>query len=225
MSKPNQSDRLPESVIKIKSILQPAIIICGLIAMVALSSFVVSYNAGSKKTVKTAEDADPIPPAKDSIGSKKAFMAAYKVLMSPRCMNCHPVGDIPLQGDDSHLHTQGVKRGMDGKGLYALKCSNCHQPQNIPGLHMPPGNPKWHLPPADMKMVFQGRSPHQLAAQLLDKKRNGRKSIKALIDHITSDTLVLAGWHPAQGLAKPPLSHREFVSAFNEWISKGAVSP
>jgi len=162
---------------------------------------------------------------KDSIASKKAFLKVYAVLMSPRCMNCHPSGDIPLQGEDSHLHLQGVKRGPDGKGLYALKCANCHQPHNLPGLHMPPGNPKWALPPANMKMVFQGRSPHQLAAQLLDKKRNGRKSIKALIDHITSDTLVLAGWYPAQGLAKPPLSHREFVSAFNEWISKGAVSP
>ncbi len=162
---------------------------------------------------------------KDSIASKKAFLKVYAVLMSPRCMNCHPSGDIPLQGEDSHLHLQGVKRGPDGKGMYALKCANCHQPYNLPGLHMPPGNPKWALPSANMKMVFQGRSPHQLAAQLLDKKRNGRKSIKALIDHITSDTLVLAGWHPAQGLAKPPLSHREFVSAFNEWISKGAVSP
>jgi hypothetical protein len=162
---------------------------------------------------------------KDSIASKKAFLKVYAVLMSPRCMNCHPSGDIPLQGEDSHLHLQGVKRGPDGKGLYALKCANCHQPHNLPGLHMPPGNPKWALPPANMRMVFQGKSPHQLAAQLLDKKRNGRKSIKALIEHITSDTLVLAGWHPAQGLAKPPLSHSAFVSAFNEWISKGAVSP
>ena len=162
---------------------------------------------------------------RDSVASKKAFLKVYSVLMSPRCMNCHPSGDIPLQGEDSHLHLQGVKRGPDGKGLYALKCSNCHQTHNLPGLHMPPGNPKWGLPPADMKMVFQGRTPHQVAIQLLDKKRNGGKTIKALIAHITSDSLVLGGWHPADGLAKPPLSHPEFVKAFKEWISKGAVSP
>src|SRR5678815_5122536 len=41
----------------------------------------------------------------DSIESVKAFMDVYKVLMSPRCMNCHPSGDVPLQGDDSHIHT------------------------------------------------------------------------------------------------------------------------
>jgi hypothetical protein len=157
--------------------------------------------------------------------SKKAFLQVYKVLMSPRCMNCHPAGDIPLQGDDSHLHLQGVKRGPDGTGLYALKCSNCHQTHNLPGLHMPPGNPKWRLPPANMKMVFQGRTPHQLALQLLDKKKNGGKSIKALIDHVTKDSLVLGGWTPADGLSKPPLSHKEFVNAFNEWINHGAISP
>ena len=157
--------------------------------------------------------------------SKAAFLQVYKVLMSARCMNCHPSGDAPLQGDDSHLHLQGVKRGIDGKGLYALRCSNCHQLHNLPGLHMPPGSPKWALPPADMKMIFQGRSPHQLALQLLDKKRNGGKSVKALIDHITNDSLVLSGWAPAEGLAKPPLTHNEFVHAFNEWIKQGAVSP
>src|ERR1700733_1330232 len=79
---------------------------------------------------------------KDSIESVKAFMKVYKVLMSPRCMNCHPSGDAPLQGDDSHVHTMNVQRGKDGTGLYAAKCSNCHQPTNVPGLHTPPGNPK-----------------------------------------------------------------------------------
>ncbi|RYG03681.1 MAG: hypothetical protein EOO02_07880, partial [Chitinophagaceae bacterium] len=40
----------------------------------------------------------------DSIQSITAFGEVYKVLVSPRCMNCHPAGDVPLQGDDSHLH-------------------------------------------------------------------------------------------------------------------------
>jgi hypothetical protein len=53
----------------------------------------------------------------DEAASKAAFLEAYKVLMHPRCMNCHPTGDVPLQGDDSHLHAQNVKRGPDGKGF------------------------------------------------------------------------------------------------------------
>src|SRR5262249_9508146 len=94
---------------------------------------------------------------KDDAGARKAFLTAYPVFMHPRCMNCHPSGDVPLQGDDSRLHAQNVKRGPDGKGKYALKCANCHQPTNLPGENMPPGNPNWHLPPPEVRMVFQGK--------------------------------------------------------------------
>jgi hypothetical protein len=119
---------------------------------------------------------DPKKETKDSVASVQAFMEVYKVLMSARCMNCHPAGDIPLQGDDSHLHTMSPQRGKDGHGVYAMKCSNCHQPTNSPGLNAPPGNPKWALPPGDMKMVFEGKTPRQLALQIMDYKRNGHKT-------------------------------------------------
>ncbi|HTI08814.1 MAG TPA: hypothetical protein VL832_09670 [Puia sp.] len=161
---------------------------------------------------------------RDSITSLKAFKQVYKVLMSPRCMNCHPSGDIPLQGEDSHLHTMSPQRGSDGKGVYAMKCSNCHQPTNTPGLHTPPGNPNWHLPPADMKMVFQGRTPRQLAEQLIDPKRNGNKDIKKLIAH-ADDGLVLAAWNPGEGRNLPPLSHADFKRAWITWLTTGAYAP
>ena len=176
---------------------------------------------------KESANAVPVPaePGKDKAASQKAFLAVYKVLMSPRCMNCHPSGDAPLQGDDSHPHAQNVQRGAEGKGVYALKCTNCHQPQNTPGENMPPGNPKWALPPASTKMVFQGRTPRQLAAQLLDPKLNGGRTKQQLIDHVTSDTLVLWGWHPGDGPTLPPLNHAEFAKQFKRWIDKGAYLP
>jgi hypothetical protein len=161
----------------------------------------------------------------DSVASVQAFMGVYKVLKSPRCMNCHPAGDAPLQGDDSHVHTMNVQRGIDGHGVYALKCSNCHQAQNTPGLHTPPGNPRWALPPADMKMVFQGRTPRQLAKQLLDPKQNGGKTKQQLIDHVTLDGIVLGGWNPGEGRTLPPVSHAEFARLFKTWIDKGAYLP
>ena len=160
----------------------------------------------------------------DSIESVDAFMDVYKVLMSPRCMNCHPSGDVPLNGDDSHLHAMLPKRGKDGKGVYAMKCANCHQPENTPGLHTPPGNPNWHLPPADMKMVFQGRTPDQLAKQLLDPNQNGHKTKQQLIEH-ASDGLVVGAWNPGEGRTLPPMSHEEFKKAWITWIEKGAYAP
>jgi len=160
----------------------------------------------------------------DSVESVKAFMDVYKVLMSPRCMNCHPAGDQPLQGDDSHKHIMNVQRGKDGKGVYALKCSNCHQPTNVAGLHTPPGNPKWQLPPADMKMVFEGKTAHELAVQIMDYNRNGHKNKEQLIEH-ARDTLVKAGWNMGEGRPAPPLDYDAFVKAWDTWIEKGGFAP
>jgi len=164
------------------------------------------------------------PIKRDSVASVAAFMKVYTVLMSPRCMNCHPAGDIPLQGDDGHLHTMSPKRGKDGHGLYAMKCNNCHQPTNTPGLNTPPGNPKWALPPSEMKMVFQGKTARELALQIRDYNRNGHKNKQQLLAH-ARDTLVKAGWHMGEGRAAPPLSYSAFVKAWDTWIEKGLYAP
>ncbi|MGN8068919.1 hypothetical protein [Mucilaginibacter sp. SG564] len=162
---------------------------------------------------------------KDSIGSVKAYMSVYKVLMSARCMNCHPSGNAPLQGDDNHIHTMNVQRGVDGKGVYSMRCNNCHQAENTAGPHMPPGNPKWGLPPAHMRMVFQGRTPRQLALQLLDPKQNGGRTKAQLIDHMANDELVGWAWHPGEGRTLPPMSRLAFATQVRLWIAKGAYAP
>ncbi len=194
------------------------LIAIGIIAFTA-AIFILSFKSEPVKK----NDYPALP--KDSVGSVKAFMSVYKVLKSSRCMNCHPSGDAPLQGDDNHIHTMNVKRGIDGKGLYSVRCSNCHQAENTAGLHMPPGNPKWGLPPANMRMVFQGRTPRQLALQLLDPKQNGGRTKAMLIDHMANDGLVGWGWHPGDGRTLPPLSRPAFVAQVRLWIAKGAYAP
>jgi hypothetical protein len=166
-----------------------------------------------------------LPADKDDASARAAFLEVYRVLMHPRCMNCHPSGDMPLQGDDSHVHLQNVKRGEDGKGKYALKCANCHQDTNLPGENLPPGNPTWQLPRKDMPLVFQGKSPRELADQLKDPKRNGGRTLEQLLEHVTHDKLVQWGWEPGDGRTKPLLSHDEFAQKFREWVDKGAASP
>lgn len=191
-----------------------------LLSLVGVMAF--GLNAVNQQPRLTGK---PVPKTKkDSVASVKAFEQVYKVLMSPRCMNCHPSGDVPLQGDDSHLHEMLPKRGHDGKGVFAMKCANCHQPNNTVGVHTPPGNPDWHLPPADMKMVFQGKTAHELAKQLVDPKQNGNKSMKQLLEH-ADDGLVLAGWNPGEGRTTPPMSHAAFKKAWETWIKTGAYAP
>src|SRR5678809_654995 len=107
-----------------------AITVVGII----LSVIVVTTSASEEENnFKAKTNKATVSINKDSTESVEAFMQVYKVLMSPRCMNCHPAGDRPLQGEDSHVHIMNVQRGKDGKGLYALKCSNCHQPTNVAG--------------------------------------------------------------------------------------------
>jgi hypothetical protein len=179
-------------------------------------------TAGASLPVTSASSARI---GEDAAASRTAFLEAYKVLMHPRCMNCHPAGDAPLQGDDSHVHGQNVQRGPDGKGKYALKCANCHQLANLPGLNMPPGNPNWHLPPPEMKMVFQGKSPRELARQLKDRNLNGNKSLEEIMQHVAEDKLVISCWNPGDGRTKPSLSHDEFVLKMRVWVDNGASEP
>jgi mono/diheme cytochrome c family protein len=167
----------------------------------------------------------PKSPKPDAAASREAFLQVYKVFTSPRCQNCHPAGDAPLQGDDSHVHLQYVKRGKDGHGVYGMRCNTCHQTSNLPGEHMPPGNPKWALPPPEHKMVFVGRSPAELCRQLKDPSQTGGRGLKQLLDHVSSDDLVGWGWDPGQGRTLPPLSRAETSAQMKTWIDGGAACP
>jgi hypothetical protein len=165
------------------------------------------------------------PPEKDDAKAREAFLSIIPVLKHPRCLNCHATGDFPRQGDDSHIHTQNVKRGFAGQGKFGQKCSTCHQEQNVAGLNMPPGAPNWHLPPANMPMIWEGKAPGQICQQVKDPKQNGGKSIAQIVDHVTSDKLVLWGWNPGDGRTLPPMNHDEFARRFEDWARYGAACP
>jgi len=161
----------------------------------------------------------------DAAAAQAAFNRAWTVFDSPRCRNCHPSGDTPLQGDDGHVHIQDVKRGPDGKGVYGMKCGTCHQAANLPGANMPPGNPKWSLPPPNMKMVIQGETAGQFCRQLKDPAKNGHRTLAQIIEHVSSDDLVGWGWNPGDGRTLPPLDRPEFVAAMKIWVDNGAACP
>jgi hypothetical protein len=157
--------------------------------------------------------------------ARAAFLAIVPVLKHPRCLNCHATGDFPRQGDDSQPHDQNVKRGPDGKGKFGQKCSACHQEQNVAGLNMPPGAPNWHLPPPNMPMIWEGKTPGQICSQLKDTKQNNGKTVAQIVEHVTSDKLVLWGWNPGEGRTPPPMGHAEFAAKFQEWERFGAACP
>jgi len=158
-----------------------------------------------------------------------SFALVQTVLQSPRCVNCHPVGDAPMQGDESAAHNQNVLRGPQGLGMPGQECSSCHGKANLPpsyGLHQPPGVASgWRLPPPEHKLVFQGMSAHDLCEQLKDPQRNGGKDMAALTHHMAEDPLTVWGWSPGFGRAPVQVPHAEFVAAFKTWADKGAPCP
>jgi hypothetical protein len=157
--------------------------------------------------------------------SAQAFLKALEVLKNPRCVNCHPRGDSPLQGDDSHPHAMHVVRGPEGLGKNGLWCSTCHQDRNLQGPHMPPGGPDWQLPPEDMPMVFEGSTPREICLHLKDPAQNGQRSPDEVLEHVETAPVVLWGWNPGEGRTPVPMSHEEFVKNMKEWVDNGAACP
>jgi hypothetical protein len=167
------------------------------------------------------------PESFDSIADKTArsqaiFQEAGKVIQSPRCLNCHPNGDRPTQGNDMHLHQPMVVRGPNDMGATALRCMTCHQGANFEPAGVP-GNPKWHLAP--LSMAWQGKSIGQICAQIKDRKRNGDKTLVQISEHMGHDDLVGWAWNPGASRTPAPGTQAQFGQLVEAWIASGAACP
>jgi hypothetical protein len=158
-----------------------------------------------------------------------AFQTVKAVLQDPRCQNCHPAIDAPLQGDESRVHDQNIQRGPAGRGAPGAECTTCHGVANLPpsyGSNVPPGvSAGWHMPPPDQRMVFVGMSSRELCEGLKDRSRNGGKDFPALVKHVSSDPLVLWGWAPGTGRKPVQIPHDRFVAEFKTWAAAGGPCP
>jgi hypothetical protein len=152
------------------------------------------------------------------------FTEAGKVLTSQRCVNCHPAGDRPLQGEAGRLrlHQPPVTRGADGHGTPAMRCNTCHQGANFDAAGVP-GHPHWHLAP--QSMAWQDRTLAQICTQIKDPARNGGRSLAQLHEHMATDTLVGWAWAPGHGREPAPGTQKVFGALIEEWIKTGAICP
>ena len=154
--------------------------------------------------------------------SAALFTELGKVLTHPRCVNCHPAGDRPRQGDQRRLHQPVVERGADGHGLPAMRCSACHGRANFDPARMP-GDPEWHLAPREM--AWEGRTLSEICAQIKDPQRNGGRSLDDLVRHIGTDTLVGWAWEPGVGRQPAPGTQQAAGALVADWIKTGAACP
>ena len=137
------------------------------------------------------------------------------VLQHPRCQNCHPAGDAPLQGDEGRPHAQNVQRGPTGHGMVGAECTTCHGPAN------PPDSYGAHIAARQSRRAGTCRRPSRswcssasrrgaLCEQIKDPARNGGKDMAALRAHL-DDPLVTWGWSPGFGRTPIPTPRDAFL--------------
>lgn len=160
------------------------------------------------------------------IGDQRArslalFEEAGRVLQHPRCVNCHPAGDRPLQMS-FQPHEPLVVRGPDGFGATGMRCTTCHGAENYDPAGVP-GHPRWHLAP--IEMAWEGKTLGAICEQVKDPKRNGGKSMAELVEHMADDSLVGWGWAPGAGREPAPGSQQVFGDLIRAWADSGAACP
>ena len=154
--------------------------------------------------------------------SQALFLEASRVLRHPRCLNCHPNGDVPLQGMAMSLHDPPVVRGRESTGVPNMACQACHQDRNQQ-LTRVPGAPNWHLAPIEMAWV--GKTPRQICEQMKDPRRNGGRTLAQLVEHNAHDELVGWGWHPGADREPAPGTQAQFGALVAAWVETGAQCP
>lgn len=189
--------------------------------------FLLAFMSVGLAFAKTASADRPVLTGKQVTASEKPFDVMMKVLVHKRCVNCHPNGDRPLQGEDSHLHNFNVLRGPDDHGVAGLQCGTCHQSENNDYSGVP-GAPEWALAP--IEMYWEGLSRTEIARSMTDPARNGGRSLEELVKHLTEHELVLWAWEPGvddegNPREKPPVPVKEYIAAVKAWAEAGAVIP
>ena len=198
-------------------------IVISVLALISVLTIVCTADAASD----TVSSGLAAPESFSSIAeadkrSAALFTELGKVLTNPRCVNCHPAGDRPRQGDSRRLHQPPVERGADGLGLESMRCNMCHQSANFDPGRMP-GHPEWHLAPREM--AWEGKTLSEICLQIKDPARNGNRPLQELIHHIGSDTLVGWAWAPGFGRQPAPGTQKEAGALVEAWVKTGAVCP
>jgi hypothetical protein len=191
----------------------------GLVLLSALASATVLAQT-TAASLKSPADFGAIADQADR--SRALFAEMGKVIESPRCQNCHPVGQRPTQADDMHPHLPMVVRGADDQGAIAMRCATCHQAANFAPAGVP-GAPKWHMAPVEM--AWQGKSLGQICEQIKDPARNGKRTLAQIHDHMAFDELVGWGWHPGGTRTPAPGTQKQFGELVAAWIRTGAACP
>ncbi len=205
------------------------------IAIVALPLFAATILVVRHEDPRAPHRAAPVPTLRspesfayltdDRARAVALFGEIGRVLQHPRCSNCHPSGERPLQGEDGKPHEPKVVRGDAGWGAPGMRCTTCHASENVelPVDFSVPGHPNWHLAPS--AMGWTGRSLGEICDQIKDPARNGSLTLDELTHHLAEDPLVGWAWSPGAGREPVPGTQAELGELARAWVEAGAHCP
>jgi hypothetical protein len=145
--------------------------------------------------------------------ARAKFQVLLPTLQGPRCANCHGAFDV-FAADTSH---PGGQRAAPDEEHPFGDCADCHTA---------PEEARWRQPAMVDPARWGGKDAVTICRALMASRINGSQ----LVEHITNDPLVTAGFAGTAGgqrsvAEKPPMEQAEFVNAAQAWVdSMGAAS-
>ena len=163
--------------------------------------------------------------------SRALFTEAAKVIMNPRCMNCHPASDRPTQGND--MHPASAARSRAGPTAAACPATPAAPATWIATSRFSPAS----RPPSKAcrgiragawrRSRWRGKASRsgEICRQIKDPQRNGGRNLALLHEHLAHDDLVGWAWKPGPGRDPAPGTQERLGELVQAWIDSGATCP
>lgn len=188
-----------------------------------------SSAVGGTSTVTVGQAPGPTPTPAPG-GAAATFLQVADVFYHPRCVNCHVEGNTPKQRDARDLHLP------DGRGIRPQRgdnCTRCHSSSPTTTGYDAPVAPvvgtmqPWSMPPASMAFEDSSRMGGlRLPGDICRTIKQNAGSAQAVVDHLTTDDLVLWAFAPDNGLTPAfPQGHASFLQKMQQWVQQGGDCP
>ena len=162
--------------------------------------------------------------------SRALFTEAAKVIMNPRCMNCHPASDRPTQGNDMHPHCPRSRAAPTAAACPATPAAPATWTATS---RFSPASRRLSKACRDIRAGawrrsrWRGRASRRerSARQIKDPQRNGGRDLALLHEHLAHDDLVGWAWKPGPGRDPVPGTQERLGELVEAWIDSGAACP
>ena len=161
--------------------------------------------------------------------SRALFNEVAKVVTHPRCMNCHPAGEHPTQGNDQHEHMPPTCAARPASASPGVLLGLPHREELHAGRHRRDATRAFRAIRAgsSRRSRWRGRASRSARSASSSRTRSATaaRSLALLHEHFAKDDLVAWGWAPGEGREPAPGTQQQLGELAQAWIDTGAECP